>query len=170
MHRTLAVSTVTLALLTGSCVTSPVTPGFAWSYQNHEGEGPKLAYGAPASDNIVLMMTCEPGAQSVDISLLGGSPKDGMTLTSGDARDTLRGDLIASPGMGQMIQASAHPDSAPLARFARTGDLSLVDRGRTVNLDASPMERAGVWRFFEACRASVRVSQVGGEGTFSLRR
>ncbi|CAN1543806.1 hypothetical protein MCEMIH16_01872 [Caulobacteraceae bacterium] len=174
MHRTLAVSTVTLALLTGSCVTSPVTPGFAWSYQNHEGEGPKLAYGAPASDNIVLMMTCEPGAQSVDISLLGGSPKDGMTLTSGDARETLRGelrgDLIASPGMGQMIQASAHPDSAPLARFARTGDLSLVDRGRTVNLDASPMERAGVWRFFEACRASVRVSQVGGEGTFSLRR
>ncbi len=170
MHRTLAVSTAMLALLTGSCVTSQVTPGFAWSYQIHEGEGPKLAYGAPASDNIVLMMTCEPGAQSVDISLLGGSPKDGMTLTSGDARETLRGDLIASPGMGQMIQASAHPDSAPLARFARAGDLSLVDRGRTVNLDASPTERASVSRFFAACRDWVRVPQVGGEGAFSLRR
>jgi hypothetical protein len=65
-----------------------------------------------------------------------------MTLTSGDARETLRGDLIASPGMGQMIQASAHPNSAPLARFARTGDLSLIDRGRMVNLDASPTDRA----------------------------
>jgi hypothetical protein len=158
MHRTLAIPTAMLALLTGSCVTSPVTPGFAWSYQNHEGEGPKLAYGAPASDNIVLMMTCEPGAQSVDISLLGGSPEDGMTLASGNARETLRGALVASPGMGQMIQASAHPNSAPLARFARTGDLSLIDRGRTVNLDASPTERAGVSRFFEACRAGFRAS------------
>ena len=152
MHRTLAISTAMLALLMGSCVSSPVAPGFAWSFQNNEGEGPKLAYGAPASDNVVLMMTCEPGAKSVDVALLGGSPRDGMTLTSGDTREKLRGDLVAAPGMGQMIQASAHPDSAPLARFARTGDLSLVDRGRTVNLDASPLERAGVSRFFAACR------------------
>ena len=158
MHRTLAMPTVLLSLLTGSCVMSPVAPGFAWSYQHNEGEGPKLAYGAPASDNIVLMMTCEPGAQAVDVSLLGGSPKDGMTLTSGDARETLRGDLVAAPGMGQMIKAPARPNSAALARFARTGDLSLVDRGRTVNLDASPVERASVARFFEACSAWVRVS------------
>jgi hypothetical protein len=153
MHRTIALSTVMLSLLMGSCVSAPVAPGFAWSYQNNAGEGPKLAYGAPASDNIVLMMTCEPGATSVDVSLLGGSPRDGMTLTSGETRETLRGDLVAAPGMGQMIQASARPDSAPLARFARTGDLSITDRGRTVNLDASPLERAGVSRFFEACRA-----------------
>jgi len=153
MHRTIALSTVMLALIMGSCASAPVAPGFAWSYQNNAGEGPKLAYGAPASDNIVLMMTCEPGATSVDVSLLGGSPRDGMTLTSGETRETLRGDLVAAPGMGQMIQASARPDSAPLARFARTGDLSITDRGRTVNLDASPLERAGVSRFFEACRA-----------------
>jgi hypothetical protein len=153
MHRTIALSTVMLSLLMGSCVSAPVAPGFAWSYQNNAGEGPKLAYGAPASDNIVLMMTCEPGATSVDVSLLGGSPRDGVTLTSGETRETLRGDLVAAPGMGQMIQASARPDSAPLARFARTGDLSITDRGRTVNLDASPLERAGVSRFFEACRA-----------------
>jgi len=152
MHRTIALSTVMLSLLMGSCVTSPVAPGFAWSYQNNEGEGPKLAYGAPASDNIVLMMTCEPGAKSVDVSLLGGSPRAGMTLTSGGERQKLRGELVASPGMGQMLQASFHPDSAPLAAFARTGDLSLVDRGRTVNLDASPLERAGVSQFFKACR------------------
>ena len=127
-------------------------PGFAWTYQNNEGEGPKLAYGAPASDNIVLMMTCEPGVR-VDVSLLGGSPQRGMTLKSGRAQQQLRGDLVASPGMGQMIQASAHPGSEPLASFARTGDLSLVDRGRTDNLDASPLERATVSRFFDACRA-----------------
>ena len=153
MHRTLAISTALLTLLLGSCVSAPVAPGFAWTYQHNEGEGPKLAYGAPASDNVVLMMTCEPGAQKVDVSLLGGSPQGGMTLSSGDERQQLRGELVASPGMGQMIQASAHPKSEPLARFARTGDLSLTDRGRTVRLDASPLERASVSRFFDACNA-----------------
>ena len=153
MSRMLATIGLLTCLGLGSCVGMPVSQGFAWSFQNNEGEGPKLAYGAPASDNVVLMMTCEPGAQRVDVSLLGGSPTGGMTLSSGDARQQLRGELIASPGMGQMIQASAHPASAPLAGFARTGNLSLVDRGRTVNLDASPLERRSVSRFFEACRA-----------------
>ncbi len=153
MPRTLPVLIALTCLALGSCVSRPVAPGFAWSYQNNAGEGPKLAYGAPASDDVVLMMTCEPGAQRVDVSLMGGSPKSGLILTSGDARQALKADLVASPAMGQMVQASAHTQSAPLARFARTGDLSLVDRGRTVNMDASPLERAGVSRFFAACRA-----------------
>jgi hypothetical protein len=153
MPRTLAIFGAVLCLFFGSCVSRPIAPGFAWTYQHNEGEGPKLAYGAPASDNIVLMMTCEPGARRVDISLLGGSPREGVILASGKASQRLWGQMVASPGMGQMIEASAHPGSAPLAAFARTGDLSLTDRGRTVKLDAAPSERPGVARFFEACRA-----------------
>ncbi|MDP1737603.1 MAG: hypothetical protein Q8L23_09190 [Caulobacter sp.] len=153
MPRTLAIFGAMLCLVLGSCVSRPIAPGFAWTYQHNEGEGPKLAYGAPASDNIVLMMTCEPGARRIAISLLGGSPREGLILASGKARQSLRGELVASPGMGQMIEASAHPGSGPLAAFARTGDLSLTDRGRTVKLDASATERHGVTRFFEACRA-----------------
>ena len=148
-----AISTIMLTLFMGSCISAPVAPGFAWSYQNNAGEGPKLAYGAPASDDVVLMMTCEPGSQRVDVSLMGGSPRDGVVLTSGAARQALKADLVASPGLGQMVQATAHPASAPLAGFARTGELSLVDRGRTVKLDATAGERRGVTRFFEACRA-----------------
>lgn len=153
MSRTLAIIALAICGGLGSCVATQTVSGFAWSFQHNEGEGPKLAYGTPASDNVVLMMTCEPGAQRVDVSLMGGSPKAGLTLVSGDARQTLKADLISSPGMGQMIQAVARPASAPLAGFARTGDLSLVDRGRTVKIDASPSERAGVRRFFKACQA-----------------
>lgn len=153
MPRTLVILAAMAALALGSCVSRPAVTGFAWTYQNNEGEGPKLAYGAPASDNVVLMMTCEPGARRVDVSLMGGSPKAGLTLVSGDARQTLKADLVSSPGVGQMIQAVARPASAPLAGFARTGDLSLIDRGRTVDFGASPSERPGVARFFEACRA-----------------
>lgn len=153
MPRMLSIITALSCAVLGSCVAMPTAPGFAWSYQHNAGEGPKLAYGAPASDDVVLMMTCEPGAQRVDVSLMGGSPQSGVVLTSGGARQALKADLVASPGMGQMIQASAHPASAPLAGFARTGELSLVDRGRTVKLDATAGERRGVNQFFEACRA-----------------
>lgn len=137
----------------GSCVASPAAPGFAWSYQNNAGEGPKLAYGAPSSDNVVLMMTCEPAARRVDVSLIGGSPQGGLVLASGDARQTVAAGLVASPDAGQMIEGSTHIASPALARFARTGDLSLVDRGRTVRLDATPLDRASVSRFFAACNA-----------------
>ncbi len=153
MPRTLVILGAMLGLLLGSCVSQPVTSGFAWSFQDNEGEGPKLAYGAPASDNVVLMMTCEPGSPRIAVSLLGGSPGGGVILASGGAREQLRGELIASPGVGQMIEASTWSTSAPLTRFARTGNLSLTDRGRTVKLDASPTERRHVTRFFEACQA-----------------
>lgn len=153
MPRPLAIIALLACAAPGSCVSAPAVPGFAWSFQNNEGEGPKVAYGTPASDNVVLMMTCEPGSQRVEVSLMGGSPHGGLVLVSGDARQTLKADLVASPGLGQMIQAVARPASAPLAGFARTGDLSLIDRGRTVRIDASPAERPGVSRFFEACRA-----------------
>lgn len=153
MPRTLVMLAAMAALALGSCVSRPANTGFAWTYQNNEGEGPKLAYGAPASDNVVLMMTCEPGARRVDVSLLGGSPRSGLILASGDERQRFDGDLVASPGMGQIVQSTMHARAAPLARFARTGDLALVDRGRTVSLDASPTERPSVARFFAACGA-----------------
>lgn len=153
MPRTMVILAAMAALALGSCVSRPAVTGFAWTYQNNEGEGPKLAYGAPASDNVVLMMTCAPGARRVDVSLLGGSPRAGLILASGDKHQRFEGDLIASPGMGQIVQASMHPRAAPLARFARTGDLSLIDRGRTVKLDATASERRGVSRFFAACEA-----------------
>jgi hypothetical protein len=153
MSRLPAIIAAVACAALGSCVASPAAPGFAWSYQNNVGEGPKLAYGAPSSDNVVLMMTCEPAARRVDVSLMGGSPHGGLVLTSGDARQTVPAGFVAAPGAGQMIEGSTHIASPALARFARTGDLSLVDRGRTVSLAATPMDRASVNRFFAACSA-----------------
>ncbi|MDP1629935.1 MAG: hypothetical protein Q8L66_00770 [Caulobacter sp.] len=153
MPRLFAISAVLLGLSLGSCVSRPVAPGFGWSFHHEAGEGLKLAYGAPASDNVVLMMTCHPGSERVNVSLMGGSPQRGLTLDSGGAREHLDGVAVATPGMGQLLEAYSHPASGPLARFARTGDLNLIDRGRKVALNAAPNERPGVARFFESCRA-----------------
>ena len=154
MNRFLAISGAVAALALGSCISqqATLTDGLAWSYQNNEGEGPKLTYGAPMSDNVVLMMTCgAPGVATV--SLLGGSPQGGLVLTSGGKPARFGGDLVATPGMGRMIETEASLTAQPLARFARTGDLTLVDRGRKVELDAKGAERRHVSRFFKACRA-----------------
>jgi len=138
----------------GSCVHQGAdVTGFAWSYQDNPGEGPKLAYGAPASDNIVLMMTCDPEAATVNLSLLGGSPARNLTLASGSHKADFRGEAVPGPGAVGMIEASADLGARPLARFAETGKLSVIDRGRTAKLDASREDRAGVQRFFEACRS-----------------
>jgi len=154
MSRWFAMLGIMTAVALGSCVSqSGSTSGFAWSFQDNPGEGPKLAYGAPASDNVVLMMTCQPGTEQVNLSLLGGSPRDGLILVSNGDRQTFKGEAVAAPGMGHMVEAEAHVGAEPLAGFAETGRLSLIDRGRTARLDASPAERVGVTRFFESCRA-----------------
>lgn len=156
MSRILAAMGIVSALALGSCMTAQqpaVSDGLAWSFQDNEGEGPKLAYGAPASDHVVLMMTCEPGTERVSLSLLGGSPQAGLVLASGDSKTKFGGEAVASPFAGHMIEADANLSAPPLARFQKTGDLTLIERGRSVELDAKGSERRDVSQFFEACRA-----------------
>lgn len=153
MSRILAVVGLVGAVALGSCVSqrSTLNDGLAWSYQNHPGEGPKLAYGAPMSDNVVLMMTCEAGQGRARLSLLGGSQEAGLVLASGSESTRFAGEAVASPGAGHLIETTAPLDATPLLRFRKTGDLTLVDRGRSVRIDAEGSERADVKRFFKAC-------------------
>lgn len=153
MFRSLGILGVMIGMLLGSCITPLAIRGFAWSFQDQPGEGPKLAYGAPASDDILLMLTCEPGADRITVVLPNGSPRTGVVLASGGAKARLAGDTVAGPGSGGMIEAPARPQTPPIARFARTGVLTLVDRGRRVRLDAAPHERPAIARFFTACQA-----------------
>lgn len=153
MSRILAVVGIVGAVALGSCVSqrAALNDGFVWSYQNHEGEGPKLAYGAPMSDNVVLMMTCDAGDGRARLSLLGGSPEAGLVLASGRESTRFGGEAVAPPGAGHLIETTAPLNAAPLARFQRTGDLTLVNRGRSVPINAEGSERADVKRFFRAC-------------------
>ena len=154
MLRILPLAGLIAALALGSCVSQRVAleDGFAWSYQNLESEGPKLAYGAPFSDNVVLMMTCDAGADRARISLPGGSSEAGLILISGRTSASLDGETVASPVAGHALEVGTPLDARPMARFRRTGDLTLVDRRRTVPIDARGSERAAVKRFFKACR------------------
>ncbi|MBI1406805.1 MAG: hypothetical protein GC145_11840 [Caulobacter sp.] len=143
-------------LLLGSCMhgQQALSSGMAWSLQQTPEEGAKLAYGAPASDNVVLMMTCQPGGGEVLVSTVSATPAPTIVLTSGRERSALAAtDAPSGMGEGHYLEASTHSADKALARFARTGDLTLVQNSRSVRLAANTADRPQVAGFFKACAA-----------------
>ena len=140
------------ALAVAGC-SAQAAPDYGWSFQQNEQEGAKLAYGAPFSDDVVLMMTCAPGSGHVLLSALTERPKEELILTSGGARDRFSGEVLPSELGGLLLETQVEAKSKSLAGFARTGKLSMVAAGgETVSLAARGDEREGVSRFFEVCR------------------
>lgn len=144
-----------LGISLGSCATQPPrSNGFAWNYQPDQGEGVKLAYGQPQSDAVLLMMTCREGGNRVQVSMLGGSEREGVVLASNGARDSFGGQAQTDPmGGGQVVTVDVPANAPSLKAFASTGDLTLIDRGRPISLSAGGAEKAGVSRFFQDCTA-----------------
>jgi hypothetical protein len=146
--------------LAGSCLLAacahqggPITPGMAWSLHHSAGEGAKLAFGQPASDNVLLMMTCAPRSNAVRVSLTAapGAPAT-IELASGEARNRLRGEIAPAMGEGAvLIEADAPADAAALSRFAQTGELAVIEGGRRAELPARRQEKAAVADFFATC-------------------
>jgi hypothetical protein len=53
-----------------------------------------------------------------------------------------------------LVEADAPVAAAPLEAFRRTGDLSLLDGARKVEIPAGAGDKPAVARFFAACRAA----------------
>lgn len=157
MTRLIAVLGLTSSvLLLGSCMhgQQALSSGMAWSLQSTPEEGAKLAYGAPASDNVVLMMTCKPGAGEVRLSTVSNIAAPSIVLRSGREKSSLSAtDAPSGMGDGHFLEASAGPTDKALARFARTGDLILVQGNRSVNLAAAASDRPRIAGFFRTCQA-----------------
>lgn len=134
------------------CATDGRAGSYAWSYQQVEGEGEKLAYGAPNSDDVLLMMTCEPGSGRVLLSALAEAPQSDIVLASGAGQDRFPGEAMDSELGGMIVEAQAAARATSLRGFAETGRLSMMAGDHKVSLDAGA-ERADVQRFFQACRA-----------------
>ncbi len=131
-------------------------PGMAWSLNHAEGEGAKLAYGQPQSDNVLIMMTCQPRSGQVLVSMTApmDAPSDAIDLAS--KRHNSRLAAETTPGMGEgavHVEARAPVTDPTLASFATTGDLSVVSNGRKAPMPVSGAERGAVNDFFASCRA-----------------
>jgi hypothetical protein len=150
MVRSFFIAACVLAL--AGC-SAQAAPDYGWSFQQDEHEGAKLAYGAPSSDDVVLMMTCAPGSGHVLLSAVTERTREEIVLASGGARDRFSGELLPSELGGLLLEAKAQAEARSLTGFARTGKLSMAANGETISLAAHGEEREGVSQFFETCRA-----------------
>lgn len=147
-----------------SCLLAACTHGggygamdLGWSLHHAEGEGAKLAYGQPDSDNVLLMMTCQPRSGQVLVSMTApaGSAPASIELTSSGRSSRLPG--ATAPAMAEgasLVEAMAPANDPALQNFARTGDIAVVENGRPAQMPVRRAERAAVSDFFAQCRAA----------------
>lgn len=127
--------------------------GMAWSLAQVDGEGAKLAFGRPQSDDVLVMLICEPGSDLVRVSTTAGraGAKPSLGLSSGDRAQHYAADTGPSGfGDGVLLESRVRPDDPVLARFAASGELALEADGRRTALPAADPAQAR--HFIESCR------------------
>lgn len=160
MRRRTVVSLAAACLMAACAHQTTVTqaPDMAWSLQSNETEGVKLAFGAPQSDNVFLMLMCQPRSGEVLVSVASagdGQARSTVELQSGAARSALAGEFAPSGGDGGFLtEARAMVDNPALAAFAKGGPLAVVESGRRAALPVTAADRPQITGFFEACRAA----------------
>jgi hypothetical protein len=153
MYRAIIAATLAGLALSG-CASAPTAQlsDFAWSYAENPGEGAKLAYGRPQSDEVLLMMTCAPGSQVLLSAAAVNNAR--VMLTSGDATTSLDG-VVAESFDGQgYIEVATSSRGPALREFRRSGDLTMTSGSRRFPMAALDADRPAVRRFFNACDAA----------------
>jgi methylglyoxal synthase len=124
--------------------------GYAWNYVDSPDEGPKLAYGRPDSDDVVMMMACAPRASAVTLTATGLAGTE-IALASGRKITRLKAQPIASDMSDGVLEARTSVDASALSAFRRTGDLDLLVADERHSLNAAPADHRQVKAFFKAC-------------------
>ena len=156
MIRPAATTVLTASvLLLGSCMhgQEAMSSGMAWSLHETPEEGAKLAYGAPNSDNVALMLSCQPASGQVLVSTAAVAPAPAIVLKSGKTETALPATATPSMGEGHFLEAGAKASDPVLASFARTGDITLVQGRERVKLSARSGDRPQIDKFFATCSA-----------------
>lgn len=156
MIRPVAITALTASvLLLGSCMhgQEAMSSGMAWSLHQTPEEGAKLAYGAPNSDNVALMLSCQPASGQVLVSTASVAAAPAIVLKSGKTETALPATATPSMGDGHFLEAGARANDPVLASFARTGDITLVQGKDRVKLSARGDDRPQIDKFFATCKA-----------------
>lgn len=126
---------------------------YRWAFLGEAGVAPRLAYGRPASDDVVLMLSCSPGADSVRISAVGLNGGE-IVLASDRAESRFTAEKTESALVENgLLEARGKMSSPALAGFQLTGELAVLTQGERHKLDAVREDRAQVKAFFRSCAA-----------------
>jgi hypothetical protein len=128
--------------------------GYRWAFLSDPSDAPRLAYGRPSSDDVILMLSCSPGADSVQISAVGlsggkivlASNRIESRFTAGKADSAL-----VETGL---LEARGRMSAPALAGFQHTGNLTILTNGERHNLHARREDEGQVKAFFRSCAAA----------------
>lgn len=147
------------SLMIAACAHQASEPAnaLAWSLQENPGEGLKLTYGQAQTDNVLVMMTCEAASGQVELAVATAAPETAnIELRSARQEIAVAGPAWPTPMVGvQMVSDTADARAPALARFARTGDLTVRAEGRNVRAPARGGDQAMVADFFAQCGRAV---------------
>lgn len=151
MRRRVVLSLIAVCSLAACAHQTPDSmPGMAWSLNHEESEGAKLAFGQPNSDNVLIMLSCQP--RSGQVHLAANAPADVqpvLELASQRAKARYRAEVGPAFGEGAMVEAEAGVNDPVIANFGKSGDLAVTIAGRRTLV---PADRAKAQAFVAACR------------------
>lgn len=131
----------------------PPNEGFFVS--SNPDEGFKLAYGRDDSDDVRLMLQCQPGSGQIEIIDAGhpeGRAGQMLILTSGRTESALAPTLQTNEESGSVdVVAHAAPGLPALDGFRRSGDIGVKMGARSYALSATASEKVEIARFFSMC-------------------
>ena len=150
MGRRIIASLVALGALAACAHESPPPAvGMAWSLTSTPEEGAKLAYGAPDTDNLVLMLTCLPKSGEVQVWLMGADAANPGALVLSSGERTARIPARRSEDGYQAFHAAAPATDAVFTSFAGAGTLGFALGGRRTVL---PGAGGDARKFVVSCR------------------
>ena len=139
------------AALAGCAHEQAANQDYRWTFLKDAGEAPRLAYGRPASDEVLLMLACSPGADSVRISATGLGDRE-IVLGSDNAQSRFPAQRTETAMAEQgLLEARGRMSASALAGFQLTGRLAVLDSGTRHRLDAGRADRSQVQAFFRSC-------------------
>ena len=126
-----------------------VEPGMTWSLTSNKEEGSKLGYGAPDTDNLVLMLVCQPKSGQVQVWLMGAGEAKATALVLSSGGRTARVPGRSAEDGYEALHATVPANDAVFTGFASTGTLGFSVEGRHGSL---PGAGANAHKFVESCR------------------
>lgn len=139
-----ALGLIALAAQTHATPPQPREPGLGW-HVSHEGEMAKLAYGLENSDQLALMMTCEPGQTTAVIygDVAPAGARQQAASTGPVQIDPLSGDLAEESRLSLRDPA--------VQALVRDGRMPVVGEAGRAELTATRDERRLIGEFIAYC-------------------
>lgn len=150
-RRIAAFAALILATVLAGCAHEKVAvSGYRWNYLADGSDAPRLAYGRPDSDDVVLMISCQRGQDQVNLSAVGLSGGE-IVLASGRTESRFAAAKIDDALSEGLLEARGKASAPALDGFRKSGDLALLTKGERHSLSADSADRGRVKAFFRAC-------------------